>query len=117
MLEISGADLCDGTPIFDIKPYLPHIESKPSARGGFAKEAADYQLSVEVPEKIEKRLPFDSLEIIKKFFPRTRDRPISQIRRGCTVCPTENGKYSLRWKKVFLRLLTFAKSWVRINKR
>ena len=67
VLEISGADLCDGTPIFDIKPYLPHIESKPSARGGFAKEAADYRLSVEVPEKIEKRLPFDSLEIIKKI--------------------------------------------------
>ena len=40
-LVVSGADLMNGTPIYDIKPYLPHIDSHPDARGGFAVPAAE----------------------------------------------------------------------------
>ena len=39
VLEVSGVDLVDGTPIFDIKPYLPYAESQPEALGGYAAEA------------------------------------------------------------------------------
>ena len=46
VLIVKGADMMDGTPIFDIKPYLPHVDSHPEASGGFAKEAADYRLEV-----------------------------------------------------------------------
>lgn len=57
VLYVSGADLMDGTPIFDIKPYLPHVDSRPDAVGGFAEKFKDYRLSVEFPEDLLKKLP------------------------------------------------------------
>ncbi len=49
VLHVSGADLMDGTPIFDIKPYLPYGDCHPQATGGFAPTAAQPTLTVEVP--------------------------------------------------------------------
>ena len=46
VIEVEGADLMDGTPIFDIKPYLPFTDSHPDAAGGFADETACVRLSV-----------------------------------------------------------------------
>ena len=46
-LLVSGADLLDGTPIYDIKPYLSFSDSHPEARNGFAEETKDYQLEVQ----------------------------------------------------------------------
>lgn len=46
-LIVAGADLRDGTPIFDIKPYLPWADSHPDASGGFAAQARDYRLRVD----------------------------------------------------------------------
>ena len=51
VLIVSGADLLDGTPIFDIKPYLPFTDSHPDAVGGFADERSSYALRVEIPEE------------------------------------------------------------------
>ena len=47
MLIVSGADLLDGTPIYDIKPYLPFTDSHPDAVGGFADDVQDYALKVD----------------------------------------------------------------------
>lgn len=47
VLYISGADLMNGTPIFDIKPYLPYADSHPEARSGFATKPAEQILAVE----------------------------------------------------------------------
>ena len=47
VLTVSGADLMNGTPIYDIKPYLPYADSKTDAVGGFADEFVGYRLSVE----------------------------------------------------------------------
>lgn len=46
LIHVRGADLLDGTPIFDIKPYLPFTDSHPDARGGFADEKKTYALTV-----------------------------------------------------------------------
>ena len=46
VLEVYGADILSGTPIFDIKPYIPYTDSHPDAVGGFADEFASYALSV-----------------------------------------------------------------------
>ncbi|MBO5461329.1 MAG: tRNA (N6-threonylcarbamoyladenosine(37)-N6)-methyltransferase TrmO [Ruminococcus sp.] len=46
VLVVTGADMMDGTPIFDIKPYLPYVDSHPEARGGFTEKTMDYQLEV-----------------------------------------------------------------------
>lgn len=52
LLLVSGVDLRDQTPIFDIKPYLPYVDSHPEARGGFAHEVKDYELQVQFPEEL-----------------------------------------------------------------
>ena len=57
ILHISGADLMDGTPIYDIKPYLPHIDAIPDASGGFAKEVSVYELQVIFPDALLQKLP------------------------------------------------------------
>ena len=55
-LFVSGVDLMDGTPIFDIKPYVPYSDSHPEARGGFTTRLADRTLRVDFPEAC--RRPF-----------------------------------------------------------
>ncbi len=62
---VSGADLLNGTPIFDIKPYLPFADSKPNAKGGFADERKDYALRVEIPEDLKEKIPKEKLNIIE----------------------------------------------------
>lgn len=51
VLHVSGSDLMDRTPIYDIKPYLPFTDSHPEAVGGFADPYKDYALEVDFPEK------------------------------------------------------------------
>lgn len=51
ILHIAGADLLDGTPIFDIKPYLPYVDQRPEAVGGFSEQYKDYELEVDFPEE------------------------------------------------------------------
>ena len=51
-LVVSGADLADGTPIYDIKPYIAYADSVPDAACGFAREAPRAVLNVIIPENI-----------------------------------------------------------------
>lgn len=57
VLHITGADLMDNTPIFDIKPYLPYADAFPEAKGGFALQEKGGVLKVEFPEEMLERLP------------------------------------------------------------
>lgn len=57
VLHVSGADLMDGTPIYDIKPYLPYTDSHPDAVGGFADAHVDDRLTVEFPDELLARVP------------------------------------------------------------
>ncbi len=52
-LKLKGADLLDGTPILDIKPYLPYADSLPQATGGFAEQAPAPELNVDFTEDAE----------------------------------------------------------------
>ena len=52
VLHVSGADLLDGTPIYDIKPYLPYADSIPDAAGGFTESLEERRLEVEFPEAL-----------------------------------------------------------------
>ena len=56
-LVVSGADLMDGTPIYDIKPYLPYADCHPEARGGFADAVKDKALRVHCPEELLVQIP------------------------------------------------------------
>lgn len=57
VLYVSGADLLDMTPIYDIKPYLPSSDSHPEALGGYADEFTEYRLQVDFPEDLLQILP------------------------------------------------------------
>lgn len=62
VLVVSGADLVNGTEIFDIKPYLTYCDSKPEAKNGFALCETKGALEVEFPENLEKLIPQNKLE-------------------------------------------------------
>ena len=57
VLVVSGADLVDGTPIFDIKPYLPYADCRPEAVGGFAGAVPEGALTVDIPPELVERVP------------------------------------------------------------
>ena len=59
VLVVAGADLMDGTPIFDIKPYASYADSHPEARGGFTDTAGDFLLQVSFPDPLLEKIPWD----------------------------------------------------------
>ena len=62
VIVVSGADLMDGTPIFDIKPYIPYADCQTEATGGFTDTAGEYLLQVEFPAQLLQCLPEDKWE-------------------------------------------------------
>lgn len=64
VLHVFGADLMDGTPIFDIKPYLPYTDSHPQAAGGFTDGLAHAPLTVECDPALLEHIPADSREAL-----------------------------------------------------
>ena len=59
VIHVAGADLMDGTPIFDIKPYIPYCDSHPDATGGFTQTADDFLLEVVFPDYLLCKIPED----------------------------------------------------------
>jgi len=57
VIRVAGADLLDGTPIYDIKPYLPYADCKPDAVGGFASVPKEATLAVTIPAELLERVP------------------------------------------------------------
>ena len=80
VLHISGADLMNGTPIYDIKPYLPYADSHPEVRGGFTDKIEDYRLKVEFPETLIEKVPAEQREALVEVLandprPRYQNKP------------------------------------------
>lgn len=67
VLHVAGADLMDKTPIFDIKPYVPHADCRIDARGGFSDKVRDYRLETEIPQEYLLQLPESKREALKKI--------------------------------------------------
>ena len=64
VLVVSGADLMHGTPIYDVKPYLPFTDSHPDAAAGFAGEVFDHRLEVVFPQPLLEKIPEDRREAL-----------------------------------------------------
>lgn len=64
LLYISGADLLNDTPIYDIKPYLPFTDSHPEAAGGFADDVRRYRLSVDCPNRLLDSIPMQHRQAV-----------------------------------------------------
>lgn len=64
VLYVEGADLMNGTPIFDIKPYIPYADCHPEATGSFSEFSKDYHLNVEFPSQLLEKIPLESREAL-----------------------------------------------------
>ncbi len=77
VLRVRGADLADGTPILDVKPYLPYADCLPNAVGGFASAPAGETLKVECPRPLWEKVPQPKREALRSVLaldPRPRYR-------------------------------------------
>lgn len=66
VLQVEGADLCDGTPILDIKPYLPFTDSHPDAVGGFSDPVREKELRVEISPELLEKVPENKRDALQK---------------------------------------------------
>ncbi len=80
ILRVSGADLLDGTPIYDIKPYLPYVDSHPEASNGFALDEKEGRLYVDFPDNLLEIIPTEKQAALKAVLaqdprPQYQDNP------------------------------------------
>ena len=64
VLVVSGADIADGTPVFDVKPYLAYTDSHENARGGFTEGLNNLKLNVYIDEKLSQKFPSQKLNAL-----------------------------------------------------
>ena len=82
VLHVGGADLMNGTPIFDIKPYIPYGDAHPEALGGFTDHAGDFLLKVDFTHELLNQIPFEKHQALlgvlshdpRPSYQRDRDR-------------------------------------------
>ena len=73
VLKVAGADLMNGTPIYDIKPYLPYADCRPEATGGFTDRTEKRRVEVEIPADVAEKIPDEerkALEAVLREDPR-----------------------------------------------
>lgn len=66
VLHVSGVDLMDGTPIVDIKPYIPYADCHTDATGGFSRDGNTEKLCVKFPDELKKKVPAEKLSALIK---------------------------------------------------
>jgi len=103
VIHVAGADLMDGTPIFDIKPYIPYSDCYPDALGGFTDTADDFILQVDFPTHLLELLPQNKREAAiailshdpRPSYQRKRDRVYGLTFAGYNIRFTVNDKILL----------------------
>ena len=65
-IEVMGGDLMDGTPIYDVKPYLPYVDSHPEAQGGFTDNHQWRRLQVKIPDSVLSDYTEEQWKVIKE---------------------------------------------------
>ena len=92
VLLVEGADILNGTPVYDIKPYLAYTDSHPDAVGGFADQVRDYKLEVTVSEELLRRVPIDkqaALITVLEGDPRPQYKPDGDAEYGMNYADME----------------------------
>ena len=83
VIHVRGADLADGTPVYDIKPYLPYTDSHPDARGGFVDCNEWPALKVIIPDDLSKAFPCEDMAALRQVLAADpRPRYIDDPERG-----------------------------------
>lgn len=95
VVEIIGADLLDGTPIYDIKPYLSFTDSHPDAGGGFADGVFADGLMVEIPPQIKSEIEFEDISNVTKIL---QGDPRPHYHNDDRIYAFEYSKYHIEFK-------------------
>lgn len=98
VLHVSGMDLMNGTPIYDIKPYLAYTDSHTDARCGFADDVKDYELEVDFPKELLEQIPERDRNIVLKLL--KQDPRPSYIKDGSRIFGMAYGGYNIRFQVV-----------------
>lgn len=96
VLKVSGADLMDGTPILDIKPYLPFTDSHADAFGGFAEKTKEYSVEVTIPDSISEKFSSEELSALTQIL--THDPRPSYQNEPDRIYGLSYGKYDIHFK-------------------
>lgn len=67
VIDVSGIDMADNTPIYDIKPYVPYADSIPGAKGGFSQDGSKAKLAVDFPSSLLARIPKEKQEVLSRL--------------------------------------------------
>jgi tRNA-Thr(GGU) m(6)t(6)A37 methyltransferase TsaA len=107
VIEVSGADLADGTPVYDVKPYVEYADSRPGVRSGFVDANSWEALPVEIPEPVARELGPKASAALSQVLsqdprPRYQDDP---ERLYGLVFGGFNVKFSVKGGKVFVHSL------------
>ncbi len=95
VITVSGVDLLDGTPIFDIKPYIPFSDNHPDAVGGFSEEHSSHRLKVDFPDRLKSGLYCDVNSLIDCLAEDPRPSYQNDSKR---VYSMRYGDYDIRFK-------------------
>lgn len=96
VLYVAGADLLDGTPIYDIKPYIPYSDCHIGAVGGYADKHCGYMLEVEIPHEIADKIGAKKLKALEECL--ARDPRPSYIEDGERVFSMRFADFDIRFK-------------------
>ena len=104
VLYVSGADLMNDTPIYDIKPYLPYVDCYPEAKGSFAEEKKNYRLKVEISDEIREEMEKVFAKDLLKRHSENNDRKRVVIKSNLPIIEknkaiTENSKAGIEIAK------------------
>lgn len=91
----------DGTPIYDIKPYLAYVDSHPEASGGFTDQIQDHKLKVDFPAGLLEQVPKEKRAALLAVLANDPRQAIRRILTGSTECPLEIRTFILRWMESF----------------
>ena len=85
VLIVSGADIMNGSPIYDIKPYLPYVDIHTDASDGFTAQTKDYSLQVDFPEELLSVIPEEKRDTLIEALSATLDLHITRTPREYTA--------------------------------
>ncbi len=99
-LIVSGVDLMNDTPIYDIKPYLPYADSHPMAKGGYGEAMKNHKLSVDFPQNLLEMIPKDKQKAVVECL---EDDPRPSYHKECR-------KYSMRFSDFDIHFEVFGEN-------
>ena len=96
LLHVSGVDMLDGTPVYDIKPYLPYADSYPDATDGFAGRVRGNRIAVSIPEEMLIKIEEKERDTIKQLL--SQDPRTAYVQDAERIWGLSYQQYNIRFR-------------------